>query len=268
MKLTIALSFRFLNWIFSLFTFHILPHFHIPPSCLYSPPSPDSMRVFPHPPCLVLSYTGALSLHRTKGLSSHWCLTISSSAIYAAGAIGPSMCSLLLMVQYLGALEGGGLIGWYCCSSYEVAKPLSSFSPFPNSSTWDPMLSLLIGCEHLPLYFSGSNRASQETAISGFCSACTSWPVTWVHSGLRLYPEQTLCAGSAPSPPTPRGRSTLRCSNTPWITGKEAKTSAPTPRVYRNHEIQGCRKKLTFQYLWRIVWNFDEECTKALDRFW
>jgi hypothetical protein len=31
------------------------------------------------------------------------------------------------------------------------------------------MLSLMAGCEHLPLYLSGSRRASQETAISGSC---------------------------------------------------------------------------------------------------
>jgi hypothetical protein len=28
----------------------------------------------------------------------------------------------------------------------------------------------MVGCEHPPLYLSGTGRASQETAISGFCS--------------------------------------------------------------------------------------------------
>jgi hypothetical protein len=41
-------------------------------------------------------YTGALSLHRAKGLSSHWCLIRPSSATYAAGAMGHSMCTLRL----------------------------------------------------------------------------------------------------------------------------------------------------------------------------
>jgi hypothetical protein len=27
----------------------------------------------------------------------------------------------------------------------------------------------MVGCEHLPLYLSGSGKASQETAISGSC---------------------------------------------------------------------------------------------------
>jgi hypothetical protein len=74
------------------------------------------------------------------------------------------MCTLWLMVHSLGAL--GDLVGWYC-SSYEVANPFSSFSPFSNSSIGDPMLSRIVGCEHPPLYLSGSARASQETATSG-----------------------------------------------------------------------------------------------------
>jgi hypothetical protein len=39
-------------------------------------------------------YTGESSLHRTKGLPSHWCQIRSSCATYAAGAMGPAMCSL------------------------------------------------------------------------------------------------------------------------------------------------------------------------------
>jgi len=46
---------------------------------------------------------------------------------------------------------------------------LSYLSPFSNSSTGDPILSPMVGCKHLPLYLSGSGRASQETAISGSC---------------------------------------------------------------------------------------------------
>jgi hypothetical protein len=50
-----------------------------------------------------------------------------------------------------------------------VANPIASFSPFSNSSIGDSMLSLVAGFEHLPLYLSGSGRASQEPAISGSC---------------------------------------------------------------------------------------------------
>jgi hypothetical protein len=50
-----------------------------------------------------------------------------------------------------------------------VASPISSFSPFSNSSTEVQVFSPMVGCEHLHLYWSGSGRASQETAISGSC---------------------------------------------------------------------------------------------------
>jgi hypothetical protein len=59
------------------------------------------MRMFPQPPtqsCLGIHYTGALSLLRTNGISSHWCLTRPSWATYAAGAIGRSMHTHWLVV--------------------------------------------------------------------------------------------------------------------------------------------------------------------------
>ena len=67
-------------WIFSLFTFQMLSPFSFSPlpETLYTilPPL-ASLRVFPHLPTnsclpiLTFLYTGASSLHRTKGLSSH-----------------------------------------------------------------------------------------------------------------------------------------------------------------------------------------------------
>ena len=50
------------------------------------------------------------------------------------------------------AAETWRLVGCYCCSSYGVAKPFSSFSPFSNSSIGDSVLSPKVGCEHPPLY--------------------------------------------------------------------------------------------------------------------
>ena len=38
-----------------------------------------------------------------------------------------------------------------------------------HPETASPMLSPMVGCEHLPLYLSDSDRASQETVISGSC---------------------------------------------------------------------------------------------------
>ena len=47
-------------------------------------------------------------------------------------------------------------------------KPLHLLQSF-NSSTGDPMLSPMDGCEHPPLYLSGSGKAAQETAKTGPC---------------------------------------------------------------------------------------------------
>jgi len=105
------------------------------PSCL---PPTASMTVLTHPTTkacnttLTFPYTGALSLNGTKGLPSPWCQIRPSSATYADVAMGPAMCTLWLV----GAL--GCLHGRYCCFSYGVANPLSSFSPFTNSSIGVP----------------------------------------------------------------------------------------------------------------------------------
>jgi hypothetical protein len=63
-----------------------------------------SVRVFFYPPthshltALELPYTRPSSLHRTKGLSSHWCQIKLSPATYVAGAMDFSMCTLWLVV--------------------------------------------------------------------------------------------------------------------------------------------------------------------------
>ena len=61
------------------------------------------------------------------------------------------------------------LVGLYCCSSYSVANPFSSFIPFSNFFIEDPMLNPMVGFKYQLLYLSGSGRSSQETAISGSC---------------------------------------------------------------------------------------------------
>ena len=96
-----------------------------------------------------------------RGSPSCWCQVRPSSATYATGVMGPSICTL-----QLGAL--GSLVSWYC-SSYGVANPFSSFIPSPNSPIGVPVLNLMVGCMHLHLYLSGSCRASQGTAIPDSC---------------------------------------------------------------------------------------------------
>jgi hypothetical protein len=83
-----------------------------------------------------------------------------------------------------GALRG--LASWHCCSHHGDINPLTSFSPSSNSSAGT--LSPKVGCEHLPLYLSGSRRASQETAISGPCQQSlpgihNSIQVWWLYMG-------------------------------------------------------------------------------------
>jgi hypothetical protein len=70
----------------------MLPPFLVSPSNtpypLPPPPAPQSTHS--HFLALAFPYTGAQSLHRTTGLSSHLCLTRPSSATYAARAMSPT----------------------------------------------------------------------------------------------------------------------------------------------------------------------------------
>jgi len=104
-------------WLFSLFTFQMLSSFTISP--------PQTPSLIPHNPCLYegapqptcpispqcpsIANTGSLSLHRTKGLPSHWCQIRSSFTTYAAGAMGP-----LHVYSLVGGLVPGsfGGYGW------------------------------------------------------------------------------------------------------------------------------------------------------------
>ena len=69
----------------------------------------------------------------------------------------------------VGGLVPGSSWGYDCCFSNGVANPFSSFRPFSNSYIGVPVLSPMDGCEHPYLYWLGSGRASQRTAISGSC---------------------------------------------------------------------------------------------------
>jgi hypothetical protein len=127
---------------------HLQPPYCIPLTLLL-------LRVLPNPPthshlnALAFSYTGVSSLHRTKGIPSHWCQIRPSSYI----------CSWSHGSHHVYSLVGGlvpgssGMSGWYCCSSYGVSNPFSSFSPSPNSPIRVIVLSLMFGCKHLHLYW-------------------------------------------------------------------------------------------------------------------
>jgi hypothetical protein len=191
-RLTYAMRFFFQILFFPFIGYFLYLHFKYPPfpisplEALYPiPPPPASMRVLPYPPThsflptLAFPYIGASSLHRTNGLSSHW-QGCSLLHMWLEPWVNPYVIFDWWFSPWdLGV--GAGLVGWYCCSSYGVANPFSSFSPFSNSSIGDPV----VGCENSPLYLWGSDRASQETAISGSCQQnlagiCNSVWVRWL----------------------------------------------------------------------------------------
>ena len=109
--------------IFSLFTFQMLSPFLVSPPKIPYPSSHCSPNL--PLPLLVLAfpYTGAYSLLKTKGLSSHWWPTRPSSATYAARDTS----------------SGGILFSSYCCSSYRVADPFCSLGIFSSSFIRDPV---------------------------------------------------------------------------------------------------------------------------------
>jgi hypothetical protein len=128
------------------------------------PPNPESVRVLTHP--LMPSCPG-IPLHWGMESPRAQGLLFPLKFKNAAGDMGHYMCTLWLLVQFLGA--PGVLGGCYCFSPDGTAKPLSSFSPFSNSCIRNTALSPMDGCKHKPVYLSDSDRASQETAISGSC---------------------------------------------------------------------------------------------------
>ena len=129
----------FLYYISNVFPF---PGLHLR-NPLSHPQSPASMWVLHHPSihfCLhILAFpdTGASNALTPKHHSSHWCPTRPSSATYAAGAMGCSMCTLWLVVKSLRAPRI--LPCWHCCvpQLHCCCKPTSTplFSPTPP---WGP----------------------------------------------------------------------------------------------------------------------------------
>jgi hypothetical protein len=82
----------------------------------------------------------------------------------------PSIPRCLLFGRWFNPWElWGGLVGWYCCSSYGIANPFSSFSSFSNSSIGDPVLSPMVGWKHHPRYLSGSGRVYIRLLSASTC---------------------------------------------------------------------------------------------------
>ena len=87
---------------------------------------------------------------RPMDLSFHWWRTRPSSDSYAARDTSYWV-----------------LVSSYCCSTYRVADPFSSFGTFSSSSNGGPVIHPIADCEHPLLCLLGPGIVSQETAVSG-----------------------------------------------------------------------------------------------------
>ena len=128
------------------------------------PPFPVSMKVCPHPPTPASPPSNSPTMGH-QAFTGPWAPptidapTRPSSATYMARAMSLHVYSLVGSVDP--ESSGWLILLFFLWGCY--------FSLFSNSSIGDPVISSMVGCKHLPLYMSGSGRASQETAISVSC---------------------------------------------------------------------------------------------------
>jgi hypothetical protein len=116
-------------------------------------------------------FPGALSLYRIRYIISHWNQTRQSSATYVPewGRVSSDQPAYALG-WWLSFWELPGVqVSWYCWSSYGVAIPFITFTPFPNSSIGVPKLSPMLGRKYLQLSQSAAGRASHRSAMPGSC---------------------------------------------------------------------------------------------------
>jgi hypothetical protein len=141
-----AFSF-FFHWIFSLFTFQMLSPFLVAPTPYFYEgvplPTHSLLPVLNSPNWgIYQAFIGPRTSPPINSWQGHPLLHM-------------QLEQRVLFGWWLSPWELWGvgvLIGWYCCSSYVVANSFSSLGPFSNSSIGDPVLSPMVGCEHLPLY--------------------------------------------------------------------------------------------------------------------
>jgi len=95
-------------------------------------------------------------------------------------------CVLLVGGLVPGSSGGSGCC--YCCSSYGVANPLSSFSPFSNSSIGVPMISLKLAASILICIIKALAEPLRRHSLSGSCQQVllgisnSDW-IWWLHMG-------------------------------------------------------------------------------------
>jgi hypothetical protein len=137
-------------------------------------PTPAFMRVFPYPP------THPLPSHHP---SIPLCCSLQHPQdqgtplpLMPDKAIICYICNWSHGSLHMYTMEGGlvpvssGDSGWLILLFfYRVANAFSSFSFSSSSSFGVPVFSPMVGCEHPHVYWLGSGRVSQGTAISDSC---------------------------------------------------------------------------------------------------
>ena len=148
-----------------------ISHFLVSPQKFplpFHPPS-ASMSMFPHPPTpmSLLWYLPTLGHQTSHDQGPLLSLMFDKDILCYVFSWSHGSPSLFAGFVPECSGVGGGLLGSYYCSSCKVTNPFSSFSPSSNSSTVDPIISLIVGCEHEPLFLPTSGRAPKDTAILG-----------------------------------------------------------------------------------------------------
>jgi hypothetical protein len=156
-------------------------------------PPPASMRVLPHPPThsclptLAFPHTGSSTTLRPRAAPP---TEFQQGHPLAHMRPAPWVTPRVLFGWWLSIREhlGGGVDQLTVAPSTGLQTPSTPSVPFPTPPSETPALSPMVGCEHPPLYLSGSGRASQETAVSGSCQQAllgisnSIW-VWWLHMG-------------------------------------------------------------------------------------
>jgi hypothetical protein len=116
-----------------------------------------------------------------------WHSLILGHIIFARPRASPPNDGHLLLHMQLETWTLGVLVSSYC-SSYRDTDPFSSMDTFSSSSIGGPVFHSIDDCEDLLLYLPGTDIASQNTNIPGFCQQnlagiCNSLSVWWIFMG-------------------------------------------------------------------------------------
>jgi hypothetical protein len=125
----------------------LLSRFPLPRNFLSHPPFSCFYEVIPpptHPPTPASLPSHSITLGHRAFIDQGSLLPLMPNKAILYYIYGWSHGSLNVY-SFVGGLDPGSSGSWYCCSSYGVANPFSSFSPSSNSYTGDFTFSPEIG---------------------------------------------------------------------------------------------------------------------------